>query len=72
MSFGTGTKRRNLPRAIKGEAFRAAYDSIKKPAPLEDLLAQFDVAVNERNSTLIDEIHKQIINHPYYKGKPFS
>jgi DNA-binding NtrC family response regulator len=72
MSFGTGAGKGSLPRAVKGEAFRAAYDSIKKPAPLQELLAQFDVAINARDSKRSNELHKQIIDHPYYKGKPLA
>ena len=70
MSFGTGAGKGDLPRAVKGEAFRAAYDSIKKPAPLEALLASFNKAVDERDTTLIEELHTQIKAHPYYRGKP--
>jgi hypothetical protein len=69
MSFGTGAGKGDLPRAVKGEAFRAAYDSIKKPEPLNALLAAFDKAVNDRDSALVDYIHAQIKAHPYYKGK---
>jgi hypothetical protein len=72
MSFGTGAGKGSLPRAVKGEAFRAAYDSIKKPAPLEELLAQFDKAIIARDGKLIDELHKQIVDHPYYKGQPLA
>jgi len=72
MSFGTGAGKGSLPRAVKGEAFRAAYDSIKKPAPLEGLLAQFDKAIIARDGKLIDELHKQIVDHPYYKGQPLA
>jgi len=70
MSFGTGAGKGDLPRAVKGEAFRAAYDSIKKPEPLDALLAKFDAAVNERDSALVEYLHAQIKAHPYYRGKP--
>ena len=72
MSFGTGAGKGSLPRAVKGEAFRAAYEAIKKPAPLEELLAQFDCAIVARDGKLIDELHKQIVDHPYYRGQPLS
>lgn len=70
MSFGTGAGKGDLPRAIKGEAFRAAYDSIKKPEPLEALLEAFNKAIDERDPALIEYFHAQIKAHPYYKGKP--
>lgn len=70
MSFGTGAGKGDLPRAVKGEAFRAAYDSIKKPESLDVLLAQFDESVNNRDSALVEELHAQIKAHPYYRGKP--
>ena len=70
MSFGTGAGKGDLPRAVKGEAFRKVYESIKKPAPLEGLLDQFNKAVDERDTTLIEELHTQIKAHPYYRGKP--
>ena len=70
MSFGTGAGKGSLPRAVKGEAFRKAYESIAKPAFLEGLLAEFNKAVDERDTTLIEEIHTQIKAHPYYRGKP--
>jgi hypothetical protein len=43
---------------------------IKKPEPLDALLAKFDAAVNERDSALVEELHSQIKAHPYYRGKP--
>lgn len=70
MSFGTGAGKGCLPRAVKGEAFRATYDSIKKPESLEGLLAKFDAAVNDRDSALVEHLHAQIKDHPYYRGKP--
>jgi hypothetical protein len=70
MSFGTGAGKGDLPRAVKGEAFRKAYESISKPAPLEGLLAEFNKAVNERDTPLIEELHEQIKAHLYYRGKP--
>lgn len=70
MSSGTGAGKGSLPRAVKGEAFRAAYDAIKKPEPLDALLAKFDIAVNERDSALVEYLHAQIKTHPYYRGKP--
>jgi hypothetical protein len=70
MSFGTGAGKGDLPRAVNGEAFRAAYDSIKKPEPLDALLADFDKAVNDRDSALVEYLHSQIKAHPYYRGKP--
>jgi hypothetical protein len=70
MSFGTGAGKGDLPRAVKGHAFRAAYDSIKKPESLDVLLAQFDEAVNNRDSALVEELHEKIKAHPYYRGKP--
>jgi hypothetical protein len=70
MSFGTGAGKGDLPRAVKGHAFRAAYDSIKKPESLDVLLAQFDAAVNNRDSALVEQLHVRIKSHPYYKGKP--
>jgi hypothetical protein len=71
MSFGTGAGKGCLPRAVKGAAFRAAYDSIKKPTgSLLELVTKFDDAVNERNTVLMEELHEQIKAHPYYRGKP--
>jgi hypothetical protein len=71
MSFGTGAGKGCLPRAVKGDAFRAAYDSITKPTgSLLELVAKFDDAINERNSVLAEELHEQIKAHPYYRGKP--
>ena len=70
MSFGTGAGKGDLPRAVKGEAFRKAYESIKKPASLEGLLTDFNKAVDERDTTLIEELHEQIKEHPFYRGKP--
>jgi hypothetical protein len=70
MSFGTGAGKGDLPRAVNGEAFRKAYEAIKKPAPLERLMDQYNKAVNERDTPLIEELHEQIKAHPYYRGKP--
>jgi len=70
MSFGTGAGKGDLPRAVKGHAFRAAYDAIKKPESWNLLIAQFHEAVNNRDSTLAEELHEQIKAHPYYRGKP--
>jgi hypothetical protein len=70
MSFGTGAGKGDLPRAVKGEAFRAAYDLIKKPEPLDALLADFYKAENDRDSALVEYLHAQIKAHPYYRGKP--
>jgi len=70
MSFGTGAGKGDLPRAVKGEAFRAAYDNIKKPESWNLLIAQYHEAVNNRDSTLAEELHEQIKAHPYYRGKP--
>ena len=72
MSFGTGAGKGDLPRAVKGDVFRAAYEAIKKPAPLEALLEQFGKAIIARDGKLIDELHKQIVDHPYYRGQPLA
>jgi hypothetical protein len=69
MSFGTGAGKGDLPRAVNGEAFRAAYDSIKKPEPLEKLLAAFDAAVKDSAKELAEQLREQIVQHPYYRGK---
>jgi hypothetical protein len=37
---------------------------------LDLLLAQFDEAVNNRDTALVEELHEQIKAHPYYRGKP--
>lgn len=68
MSFGTGAGKGDLPRAVNGEAYRTTYDSIKKPEPLDALLAKLDAAVNENNTPLVECLHVQIKAHPYYRG----
>ena len=70
MSFGTGAGKGCLPRAVKGEAFRAAYDSIKKPESLELLLAKYHQMVTEDNQLESEQLYAQIEQHPYYRGKP--
>lgn len=69
MIAGRGAGKGDLPRAVKGEAFRAAYDSIKKPEPLDALLVAFDKATNERDTVLVEALHSKITQHPYYRGK---
>jgi hypothetical protein len=69
MSFGTGAGKGDLPRAVKGEAFRAAYDSIKKPEPLAALLVAFNKATDERDTVQVEALHSKITQHPYYRGK---
>ena len=53
---------------MNGDAYRTTYDSIKKPEPLDALLAKLDAAVNENNSLLVECLHVQIKAHPYYRG----
>jgi hypothetical protein len=69
MSFGTGAGKGDLPRAVKGEAFRAAYESIKKPEPLDALLVAFNKALGSEPPARIQELHERITQHPYYRGK---
>jgi len=69
MINGIGAGKGDVPRPVVGEAFRKAYDSIKKPESLNDLLVEFDKAVNNGDYNLIDSLHYRILNHPYYRAK---
>jgi len=66
MSFGAG--KGSLPRAVKGEAFRKAYESIKRPEPLDVLLESFNAAVSKKDIALIESLYSQVTQHPYYRG----
>jgi len=70
MSFGNGAGKGSLPRRVKGEAFRAAYDSIKKPESLDALLAEYHHMVTKGNQVESEQLYAQIEQHPYYRGKP--
>jgi hypothetical protein len=72
MSFGTGAGKGDLPRAVKGEAFRAAYDNIKKPESWPLLIAKFHEAFNNKDSALAEELQARIKKHPFYTGKPWT
>lgn len=69
MSFGSGAGKGSLPRAVKGEAFRAAYDSITKPESLDALLAKYHHMVTKGNQVASQQLYAQIEKHPYYRGK---
>jgi len=70
MSFGSGAGKGSLPRPVKGAAFRAAYDSIKKPESLDALLAEYHQSVTDGNQLESEQLYAQIEQHPYYRGKP--
>jgi len=70
MSFGSGAGKGSLPRAVKGAAFRAAYDSITKPESLDALLAKYHQSVTKGNQVESERLYAQIEQHPYYRGKP--